>query len=693
MDCPACGATLRPNARFCNFCGVSLANAAAPKAATEAPTDSVSVPGTPDEGGASDSRVKRPPRVPRSAEATVTVAPESDDQPVLTGLLPESSDSSSSRSPSREQEPENAESAHDAVSLPEPVAPETAIPHAVTSEPETTAEDAKTATTSDATAEPETATTSDATAEPETATTSDATAEPETAIPHAVTSEPEAAAPVTDTPESLDAATHTDVDGGADASGAAAATDTQPESMSDWEAAETLEYRALAAAAPARMAAMPSLDQLASTSGENTLPESTETAGAPADALPWPLPLSIIVGGRYRVEAIMHAAPDGADAENIYRVSDLQGYERCWSCSAEYGVTGASDRFCRECGADMLGREFVMHERRSAPVATAGEEEPPAAEEAPGAANPSGIEAATPSDTEAVTEVRVFTQGFRTYRVAPRVSEPPAFPLGVRVVAAAATDVGATRTGDRNEDSLGVFVLNMAHDSHMQPLTLCVVADGLGGHANGQEASRLVVRTLTEHVMRTVALPLLGLPVDGAPPDDGLERVLRESVVAANTALCAANAEASADMGSTVVAVLIAGETAYIANVGDSRAYLLDGTEFRRVTTDHSLVEQLVAGGLIEPDDRYSHPQRNQIFRSLGDDPLVQVDTFTQRLRPTMRLLLCSDGLWEMVRDDECAGILLEVAGPQEACDALVRTANTNGGEDNISAIVIDVSA
>src|SRR5262249_13948072 len=120
--------------------------------------------------------------------------------------------------------------------------------------------------------------------------------------------------------------------------------------------------------------------------------------------------------------------------------------------------------------------------------------------------------------------------------------------------------------------------------------------------------------------------------------------------------------------------------------------YVFEGEALRRVTTDHSLVEQMVASGMIADEERYTHPNRNQIFRSLGAGTSSAADVFTQQLRPGMRLLLCSDGLWEMVHDDEIARILRETDDPQAACDALLRGANANGGEDNISALVIEIS-
>jgi serine/threonine protein phosphatase PrpC/predicted RNA-binding Zn-ribbon protein involved in translation (DUF1610 family) len=423
-------------------------------------------------------------------------------------------------------------------------------------------------------------------------------------------------------------------------------------------------------------------EKMPSSASQTPEDSGVQTGMLPPDALSWPLPVSIIIGGRYRVETVVSTASDDQDGENIYRVSDLKGYERCWSCSQEYGEgTEASDRFCRECGADMLAREYLMYERRipadSTEIAIDEAKTEP--------------EHPVVTGTLVTQEERTFTQSSRSYRVIPRLTEPSPFPHGAHVLIGVATDVGQTRAGERNEDSIGSLVLNMAHDSHMQPLALGIVADGLGGHVNGQDASRLAVRMVIEYILRKVALPLVSLPVDGVAVEEDLKTVLLDSALAANTALCNANDETGADMGSTLVAALLFGSSAYIINVGDSRGYLFSDGELRQITTDHSFVEQLIVSGFVAPEDRYTHPQRNQILRSLGDDVDVDIDFFEQKLKPGMRLLLCCDGLWEMVRDDEIARILRETVSPQEACDRLIESANEHGGEDNISVVVIEV--
>ncbi|HKS71108.1 MAG TPA: protein phosphatase 2C domain-containing protein [Ktedonobacterales bacterium] len=395
-----------------------------------------------------------------------------------------------------------------------------------------------------------------------------------------------------------------------------------------------------------------------------------ETPPAPGDTPPsWPLTPGTLAGGRYRIERVTATEQEAPGAENTYLVTDRRGYERCWSCGAEPGSADASEAFCERCGADLLAREYMMTERRLG--APDDEKTVPLMGTEPGAVT--------------------FFEAGRVYRVAPQPAELPAFPAGAYLVAGAACDIGISRHSGRNEDSLGVTTLSLDSDSRRHTLGIYIVADGLGGHANGQEASQTVVRVFTQSLLRALALPLADGELDPTP--DALHEALLAAANAANVALLAANKNTGADSGSTLAAALVWDETAYVANVGDSRGYVYSDDTLRRLTIDHSLVENLVAGGIIAPEDRYTHPQRNQILRSLGDERRVAVDVFEQRLRPGMRLLLCSDGLWEMVRDDELARILADSPHPQEAADTLVRAANTHGGEDNISAIVIEVRA
>ena len=146
-------------------------------------------------------------------------------------------------------------------------------------------------------------------------------------------------------------------------------------------------------------------------------------------------------------------------------------------------------------------------------------------------------------------------------------------------------------------------------------------------------------------------------------------------------------------LGSTVTAALIQNDQIYIANVGDSRTYLLRNHELKPITKDHSLVAKLVESNQISQEDVYTHPQRNLIYRSLGaGHKNIEVDIFRDVLRPGDKLLLCSDGLWEMVHHKHLLTILSEHNSPQVICDKLIEHANESGGEDNITAIVVQVS-
>ena len=256
-------------------------------------------------------------------------------------------------------------------------------------------------------------------------------------------------------------------------------------------------------------------------------------------------------------------------------------------------------------------------------------------------------------------------------------------PLGFEVVTS--TDPGIKRKYKPNEDSLfavkGVRSLN----GQMQQIGLFVVADGMGGHANGQDASRLAIQTIIDYM-----LPRL---VSTEGMSETPEKLLVDSVQQANQAVHEHNVKNGADMGTTVTATLIIDTTAHVANVGDSRTYLYRTSDgLSKVTRDHSVVASLVDEGIIKPDDIYTHPKRNQIYRSLGEKPFVEVDPFDVQLQAGDKMLLCSDGLWDMVRDPEIQHVLeVPITDPQQLGDNLIKAAHAGGGEDNISVIVVNI--
>jgi protein phosphatase len=232
----------------------------------------------------------------------------------------------------------------------------------------------------------------------------------------------------------------------------------------------------------------------------------------------------------------------------------------------------------------------------------------------------------------------------------------------VKLVVAGTTDVGRLRDG--NEDS---FVVD-------ERLTLFAVADGMGGHRGGEVASATAIEALRAAV------------ASGRPVND--------AVKAANVAVLekASNDPDLAGMGTTMTATIVAGGASLlIAHVGDSRAYLLHDGALRRLTDDHSLVEELVREGRLTEEQAESHPQRAIITRALGVDEDVEVDLYTVAVQAADRLILCSDGLTTMLRDRDIEAIARRETDTRIAANRLVEAANEAGGDDNITVIVLDV--
>jgi serine/threonine protein phosphatase PrpC len=239
-----------------------------------------------------------------------------------------------------------------------------------------------------------------------------------------------------------------------------------------------------------------------------------------------------------------------------------------------------------------------------------------------------------------------------------------------------------------NEDSLLVLAMKRIHQSDGRSLGLYAVADGMGGHAAGEIASQLAIEALARHVLSKLASPTAA----GASQEaSDYQRLLAEACQEANRVVYERSRQAQSDMGTTLVAALIVDSEAYLANVGDSRAYRVHGGQMKRITTDHSLVERLVATGAITREEARHHPQSNVIYRTIGDKLQVEVDTFRQPLSRGDRLVLCTDGLHGMVEDDQIMQAVAAASNPQAACAELVRMANEAGGQDNITVIVVQV--
>ncbi len=250
-------------------------------------------------------------------------------------------------------------------------------------------------------------------------------------------------------------------------------------------------------------------------------------------------------------------------------------------------------------------------------------------------------------------------------------------------VVGARSDPGIKRKYKPNEDSLFVAQGVMKGSARPPMFGLFVVADGMGGHANGEDASRLAIQTVINYLLPKVV-------GQGLRQGETYVRLLVEGVQEANLAVHQNNVQQNGDMGTTVTSALVVDGIAYVANVGDSRTYLYrPSSGLKKVTADHSVVASLVEAGIIKPDDIYTHPKRNQIYRSLGEKPAVEIDSFMVQLQPGDKLLLCSDGLWDMVRDPKIESVIKDFdAHPGAIGDALIQAALDGGGEDNVSVIV-----
>jgi protein phosphatase len=246
------------------------------------------------------------------------------------------------------------------------------------------------------------------------------------------------------------------------------------------------------------------------------------------------------------------------------------------------------------------------------------------------------------------------------------------------------TDVGVQREID--EDALMTQELRIAIAGVYVNAGIYVVADGMGGHAAGEIASTLAVQAAAN----SIAQQLVELAsASGEVTDERLGTLVKTAVEAANLAVYNESRRRQNDMGTTMTLALVVGDRCIIGNVGDSRTYLVRGGKLERVTTDHSLVMRLVDLGQITEDEIYSHPHRSAILRSLGEKPNVETDLFPLRLVPGDMLFLCSDGQWEMVRNPRMQEMIVTIDDPQEAADQLVDEANKNGGEDNITTVLV----
>ncbi len=373
-----------------------------------------------------------------------------------------------------------------------------------------------------------------------------------------------------------------------------------------------------------------------------------------------PIAPGTVIAGRYEIGEALDVQED----EILYQAHDLKG---CWQCGFE--ENDPKGAFCARCGVLMDHRPEVRFV------------EVPDAEAQPGAEK---------------TVIARFTHQARHLLLVAEpepepepVPEPPPEPVSIQLLVGQRSDPGQVRELD--EDSLLVMTMAPTYESRTGPvLGLFAVADGMGGHAGGEVASRMALRVVADWVMRTVVLPVLS---GDLVLEDEILALLRQATLAANDMVYLTRQKRENDMGTTLTTVFIRDDRLFLAHVGDCRIYRWNADGLEQLTTDHSVIANMIAEGQAQADELYTHPHRSIIYRCIGDKPLVDVDTDMAPLVPGDRVILCCDGLWEMIRDEGIEDVMMQEADPQAACDLLVRRANAAGGEDNISVIVVQVEA
>ena len=254
-----------------------------------------------------------------------------------------------------------------------------------------------------------------------------------------------------------------------------------------------------------------------------------------------------------------------------------------------------------------------------------------------------------------------------------------------RLTIGIAQHVGRVRT--HNEDVLLAFQGELAGLEAMPHFGLFVVADGMGGHALGERASGIAARTVAREALNQIVPFLLAMPNSDSDRPSLLE-VMEKAMNAANQAVFSGVPEGG---GTTLTCALLIGEQLVLSHVGDSRAYLIMPDSFEQLTRDHSLVQRLQELGQLSAAEAAVHPQRNVLYRAVGQGDGLEVDVESHRLPPGGSLLLCSDGLWGLVPNDRMQTLIRQAPSLQAACEAMVAAANAAGGPDNITAVMVQL--
>jgi serine/threonine protein phosphatase PrpC len=253
-----------------------------------------------------------------------------------------------------------------------------------------------------------------------------------------------------------------------------------------------------------------------------------------------------------------------------------------------------------------------------------------------------------------------------------------------QLVASCGQSVGKQR--ELNEDSIFALTATMAGNSGNLPFGLYIVADGMGGHQFGEVASNAAIRSVAGYVLKKFH-PYL-FQINGEPLEESFQEIMQAAVRDAQRSI----QKEAPGSGTTLTAALIVGQQVTVAHVGDSRAYFIhqDG-RIEPITRDHSLVKRLEELGHITPEEAANYPHRNVLYRALGQGEILDPDIFTVGFPQSGYLMICSDGLWGVITEQDLARSINEASTLQRACQNLVNAANTAGGPDNISVILVQL--
>ena len=282
--------------------------------------------------------------------------------------------------------------------------------------------------------------------------------------------------------------------------------------------------------------------------------------------------------------------------------------------------------------------------------------------------------------------------------VKPKPSEPATIPVGKPIELAEPLEpwpispqiavgwgqsVGQQR--DHNEDAIFIHSSMLISDNQPAPFGLFIVADGMGGHQHGEIASGMAIRAMATHVLQNLYIPIFS-PVQESP-DESLQEIMQAGIFEAHRAIL----KHAPGGGTTLTAMLVMGDQMTVTHVGDSRAYLISYPDYQiqPLTRDHSLVKRLEELGQLTPEEAAQHPQRNVLYRALGQGEPFEPDINSYPLPLRGYVLLCSDGLWGIVPEKDIIRLINSTPDLHIVCQRLMEAANKAGGPDNISAILI----